>query len=153
MARMVHRRVGPPADTDAQTWQGGKMKQIDDQLEADREMMEKLRDAVSYLHSQNPQLTTRINHLYKVNEDTGKNMIDMEKGIMQRVDGNKLAGIKDTDDKVSDLKDRMKFEFSNPECFTAHLMGAKPQEKPVVKPLIELYTQERFNNISELLRF
>ena len=139
MGRLTHRRVGArPNDASNES----KIKQLEEQLELDRDVIGKVRDFVI-------EINNKVNKLDKANEATTKNTLNMEKAIMEKIEANKQIGVNDVNAKVSDLKERFKFELSNEECFTAHLIGKDPDKKPVLRPLIDLYMKDKLEGIEQ----
>ena len=122
--------------------QEGKFKQFEEQLEFDRDIIGKVRDFMVGLHD-------KVIKLEKADDARSKNTLSMEKAIMDKIEANKQFALNDVNSKINDLKERFKFEMSNEECFTAHLIGKNPDNKPVLRPLIDLYMKDKLGGVEQ----
>ena len=143
--RLVHRKVEAAQPTAAQaSWQGGRFQQIDAQFDADREAIQKLQQAVMALDARSLSQHEQLLKLQKTDEDAKRDAFEMEKAILHRVEAAKAFAAKDTETRVTDLRDRLRVELSA-EGLTNLLRG---RETPVLKPLLDLLMKDRLEDIN-----
>ena len=118
----------------AETWAGGKLKQFDDQFEADREAILALTNAVVELDQCSTTQQANSEQLNRANGELTRNAIGMEKSVLDRVEAAKIFLAKDFETRSNDLKARLQVEFTESERLTKHLVG---HGAPVLKPLVD----------------
>ena len=109
------------------SWEGGRFQQIDAQFDADREAIQKLQQTVMALDARSL-----------------RNAFEMEKAILHRVEAYKAFAAKDTETRITDLRDRLRVELSD-EGLKNLLRG---RETPVLKPLLDLLMKDRLEGIN-----
>ena len=109
------------------SWEGGRFQQIDAQFDADREAIQKLQQTVMALDARSL-----------------RNAFEMEKAILHRVEAYKAFAAKDTETRITDLRDRLRVELSD-EGLKNLLRG---RETPVLKPLLDLLMKDRLEAIN-----
>ena len=140
--RWVHRRAEQPPTSDG--WQGARLAQIDAQLLADREAIAAIHaitvDLSERLRAQDAQILSAT----KLHGTIKKDILGVEKGVLHRLEAYKAAAAKDTETRVTDLRDRLRTELSS-DGLTNLLRG---REAPVLKPMLDSYMRDKLETIS-----
>ena len=144
-ARLVHRRVEPASDT-----YPGRLKQLDDQQEADREMIGYLREALIELQGKVSSHDSALAKLRRNDDVAAKNVLGIEAAILKRIDDTKNFIVKDQEDKLGQMRTHvlggLKAELTNKELFGKHLIG---HDSPVLQPLVDGILHEKFSDIDK----
>ncbi len=93
--RLVHRRVEPTSDSYL-----GRLKQLEDQHEADREAIGCLKDAVVELQGKVSAHDAGLAKIRRAGDLAAKNSVGVEAAILKRLDDHKSFVTKDFEDKV-----------------------------------------------------
>ena len=118
---------------------------VEHQLEADREAMDALAKGMVALEKVSAAQQAQIETLTRANGQINRNAIGLEKAVLDRVEAAKLFAAKDTEDKISDLRERLRVEFSDGEKLSKHLVG---HDTPVLKPLVDTLMKAQMDAVN-----
>ena len=140
--RWVHRRAEQPSTSDG--WQGARLAQIDAKLLADREAIASIHAITVDLNERLRAQDAQILSATKLHGTIKKDILGVEKGVLHRLEAYKAAAAKDTETRVTDLRDRLRTELSS-DGLTNLLRG---REAPVLKPMLDSYMRDKLETIS-----
>ena len=143
--RLVHRRVEPTSDT-----YPGRLKQLEEQHEADREMIDCLKGALIELQGKMSSQDLAIAKLRRTDELAAKRLLETEAALLTRIDDNKKYLMKESDEKVDKVRvhvlNGIHEELTSKELFTKHLVG---HDGPVLEPLVGKLLHAKFAELDQ----
>ena len=152
--RLSHRRVSPapPAGSGAGVYpaqQHDKIKQLEDQSEADREAISAMRDAIMDMHGQLALHDNAIKRFQNNDININKNIISVESSVLKRVEDAKSFMTKNLDSKIASTErrifDGVERELINKNTLSKFLIGQP--DNPVLQPLVADIMKEKIADI------
>ena len=150
--RLVHRRAPAAADPGADTYpaqQHGKIKQLEEQVEADREVISQMHIAVNDLYGYVREHGISIKKLQQRNAVQNTNILGVESGVLKKVEENKsfLASsfqLKLDEAQRETLK-RVEHELQNKATMSGFMVGRG--DDPVLRPLVDTLLKAKMDDI------
>ena len=146
--RLVHRRVDSTSDSYL-----GRLKQLEEQHEADREAIGCLKDAVVELQAKVSTHDANLAKIRRASDLAAKNSVGVEAAILKRLDDHKSFMTKDLEGKIEKARTHtlkaIEIEMTDRERFGKHLLG---HDAPILQPLVEGIMRDKVTEVDGKLK-